>query len=163
MRKEYDIGGQKFWQDKLVLGQIEHLAKRLQHVGEFKMTVPGIVDLVTKRYDVLACVLIPNGHTRAEHIARLDEGQMQEEEAHLRSELDWEATVLVVTDFFDCNPISSLSNAVLNLTKKMESVGPLLNPSTRNSKPSTSSSPEVGSVTEPSSVPPLPMSKPVHG
>src|SRR5687767_11865118 len=108
MRKEYDIGGQKFWQDKLVLGQIEHLAKRLQHVGDFKMTVPGIVDLVTKRYDVLACVLVPAEMTRAQLIARLDDDANGETEQHLRSELDWEATVLVVTDFFDCNPISSL-------------------------------------------------------
>lgn len=146
-RRVYEIGERKFYQDKLVLGQIEHLLKLLRSVGEFAMDVQGVLEMVTKRYDVLAVVLVPEGMTRGQLVEQLDNGGGKEAEKFLRDELDWVTLAQVVSDFFDCNPVSVLSNAMAGLQRKVSS--DLFMPSRSSSKVSTSPSPEDSSQLAP--------------
>lgn len=128
--KSYQVGDKLFHQQKLVMGQVEHLSKRLADLGSINMDKAAIAKMFSERLDILAVVLIPDGKTRADVVKLCDQPNgLAETIEHLRLNMDWDLALEVASDFFVCNPISSLLTALekvvssVDLTKMMKKAG----------------------------------------
>lgn len=98
----YEIGGKKYIQKKLVLGQIEQLVELLPGIRFTSMDPLAIIGaLGTKLANALAIVLIPEGvQLKDKDISALAE--------EIRFTIEPEQTMEVVRDFFICTPVVSL-------------------------------------------------------
>lgn len=113
---EYEIGGKKYIQRPLVLGQINQLMKLLQGV-----VIPSGVDtlaLVSSLGDrlprAIAIALTPEG-------ASLKDKDINALAEELEFEISPEQTLQVVEDFFVCNPIPSLLEKIGDMAGKITS------------------------------------------
>jgi hypothetical protein len=111
----YEIAGKKYFQKKLVLGQIGPLAQLLAG-ARFMATDPlGLIAALGESLpEALAIVLIPEGV----HPADKDMQQIRRD----LFDADLETVALkVVDDFLDCNPIHLLLEKVAGMIGKVTS------------------------------------------
>lgn len=119
--KSYQIGDRLFHQQKLVMGQVEHLSNKLSDLGQISTDKVAIAKLFLGRLDLLAVVLIPDGKTRADVVRMADEANgFKDVVEHLRLNMDWTLALEVASDFFVCNPISSLLIALDKVVKSVD-------------------------------------------
>jgi len=110
---EYEIGGKKYIQKPIVWGQIRQLKNILPRIGVQALTIEGVMfALGDQLAKAIAIVLIPEGENPKDK----DIDALAEE---IEFSLDPETILRVIEDFFDCNPIVSLSRKlngmILNL------------------------------------------------
>jgi len=110
---QYEIGGRVFRQQKLVLGQVEHLGYVLDALEITLGDVGRILKALGGRLpQALGCVLIPDGMDRDKLVKALDEAREREQPAEhvafLRVHLEWDQAGRIVTDFFVCNPVTTI-------------------------------------------------------
>ena len=139
---QYEIGGKKYFQKKIVLGQIEQLLDLLQGMEIPASRNPWIVRgaLKDKIYLALAIALVEEGKTPkrdSEELAQIADG--------LKWAIDPETVLQVIEDFFELNPLSSLLKKLEGIVGKMEKAG--IQVDARSLRPS-SSSPEATSPDE---------------
>jgi hypothetical protein len=97
---EYIIGGEKFFQTKLVWGQIKQIIEELEEVEiPIDFTIRDVLSIVGKKLPrLLAIVLIPEGKTARDK----DVDKMID---LFEWELSAEQITSIIEDFFSCNPI----------------------------------------------------------
>jgi len=114
MEKHYEIGGKKYIQRTLVLGQIKQAREVLSGiVMPSNLTVQDILMALEDRLPLaLAIVLTPEGESpRGKNIQSLAE--------ELEFAIEPEQAVEVIEDFFICNPVASVSERLLGMVKKV--------------------------------------------
>jgi hypothetical protein len=114
---EYEIGGRKFVQKALVLGQVKLLITTIKGVTLPRDATPAslVIALGDKVSDVLAIVLSEEG-------IPLKNKKLRDVQDLIEEHLSIEQSIGMVEDFFDCNPIASISEAMIGLAKKVEQV-----------------------------------------
>ena len=114
---EYEIGGRKFVQKALVLGQVKLLISTIRGVALPRDATPAslVIALGDKVSDVLAIVLSEEG-------IPLKNKKLRDVQDLIEEHLSIEQSIGMVEDFFDCNPIASISEAMIGLAKKVEQV-----------------------------------------
>jgi len=129
---KYEIGGKKYTQNPLVLGQVGQLMRIVEG-----MVIPSGVDtlgLISALGDKLplaiAIVLTPEGVT-------LKDKDIHALASELEFEMPPEMAIQVIEDFFTCNPIQSLLERIGSMAGKI--AGKI---QTTGSKPSSASSAE---------------------
>jgi len=112
---EYEIGGRKFVQKALVLGQVKQLISVIRGT-----VIPSVISsqslviaLGDKVSEVLAIVLSEEG-------VSLKNKKTKEVQELLEENLSIEGSIKMVEDFFDCNPIASISGAMIGLSEKVQ-------------------------------------------
>jgi len=134
---EYEIGGKKYSQRKLVLGQLRQLGQvltgiRLPQPVTQEAVALALADRVN---EALAVVLIPEGQEPRD-----------KDNAQIAAELDWsieaEQTLEVIRDFFACNPISGCKPLVAQITTSL--AGIVETPSIETSPGSPKATPSGG-------------------
>ncbi len=100
---EYTIGGKKYVQKKLVLGQIRQLTNLLDGIAipENSDTTAWVLALGSKISEALAIVL-------TEENASLADKDLAQNTKEIEFNIEPELVVEVVEDFFGCNPIASI-------------------------------------------------------
>ena len=141
----YELGEKKFFQKKIVLGQIEQLLDLLQDIAIPATRDPWILKkaLGEKIYKALAIVLVEEGKTPRREMEEID--RLSEE---IRWNIDPETILQVIEDFFVLNPLSSLLKRLEGLIEKMSKAGIEIELGSRTLSPS---SPEETSPREISS------------
>lgn len=131
---EYTIGGRKFVQQELVMGQVKLLITAIKGISLPRVltTATLILALGDRVTDVLAIILREEG-------VLLKDKKMDEVREWLEEHLSMEQSIRMVDDFFDCNPIASISEAVIGLAKKVEMSMNKATPQPPLTKPSTES------------------------
>lgn len=135
--KTYDIGGKKYVQRALVLGQIRQLVACIEGVVFPEDLDPRslIITLGDRLPRALAIVLTPeNTEVRGKDLEELAE--------EIEFSISPEAIFEVIEDFFDCNPIVSLLESVGKMSAKIQTKLPT------GSKSLSASSPEATSPDE---------------
>jgi len=129
--KHYTIGGKKYVQQPLVLGQVRQILNVISG-----LTIPRNTDTLeliavfgTRLSDALAVLLTPEG-------VNLRDKDLIELAAILEFEIQLEQAAEVIEDFFTCNPIASLS-------AKIEAAAGKLNLPTGSRNLSVSSAQEI--------------------
>jgi len=109
---EYIIGGKKYIQRPLVLGQVKQLSKLLKDVVISPGDTPvNIIEILgDKLPEAMAIVLTPEGQT-------VKDKNIEEIAREIEFQLDLETAVKVVEDFFVCNQISLLWKRVQEILK----------------------------------------------
>ena len=130
---EYTIGGKKYIQRKLVLGQVQQLLRLLDGVEIKSPDTLGIIAaLGDKIHKALAIVLIPEG-------VNVKDKNIDEIAEELAFSIEPEQAMKVVEDFFVCTPIISLFQGLngifAKVAKQMETQ---LNSSSASSQQGTS-------------------------
>jgi hypothetical protein len=112
--KIYQIGNQRFHQNKLVIGQLMQLVKALSGLN-----IPGTLNIQSvlnaigdKISDILAIILIPDGKS----IKEKDRGAIAE---FLDDNLDMDLALEIIEDFFLSNQIHSLLEKITKLSQTM--------------------------------------------
>ena len=102
--KKYEIGGKKYTQQKLVLGQVQQMIALLAEINwPAVLSAPAILmALGDKGPDAFAIILNPAGVSPKEK----DRTAMAEV---FKESLDLELATEVIEDFLSCNRIASLS------------------------------------------------------
>lgn len=116
--KWYKVGDMSFKQMKIVLGQGEHLASILRGVKIDMKDTQALLESVSKNLpELLACVLLKEGETRAALVKLLDSPEQRKERIELmKGEMTYELAFEVARDFFDINQIGSFSEKMLSTT-----------------------------------------------
>lgn len=114
MKYEYEIGGKKYIQRPLVLGQVRQLMKLLQGLVFPKdiNTIELIALLGDRLPQAIAIVLTPDG-------VNLKDKDINAIASDLEFEISPETTIEVIENFFDCNPIPSLLEKVSGMAQKI--------------------------------------------
>ena len=135
----YTIGGKKFVQRPLVLGQILLLTTLLKGLPEMMSLGPNalITTMGHRMPDALAIALIPEDSKMSD---KSNEGKRRFLAEEISFSIDADTVVKVVEDFFDCNPIVSLMEKLSGATEKI--AGQIKELKTKQSTPSAQSSPE---------------------
>jgi len=109
---EYIIGGKKYIQRPLVIGQLKQLSKLLKDVViSSEVKAAELVEAIgDKLPEALAIVLIPEG-------VDIKDKNIEEIVKELEFQVDIETAVKIVEDFFDCNQVSSLLKRIQNALK----------------------------------------------
>lgn len=112
---EYIIGGKKYIQRPLVIGQLKQLARLLKNVVISPDAGPAnIVEAIgDKLPEAIAIVLIPEG-------VNVKDKNIEEMVRELEFQVDIETAVKIVEDFFDCNQVSLLWKRLQNALKGTE-------------------------------------------
>ncbi len=115
---EYIIGGKKYIQRKLVLGQVQQLLRLIDGVEIKSPDTLGIIAaLGDKIHKALAIVLIPEG-------VNVKDKNIDEIAEELAFSIEPELAMKVVEDFFVCTPIVSLfqglNSIFMKIAKQME-------------------------------------------
>lgn len=108
MEKRYEIGGQRYVQRPLVLGQLRALLAVLEGL-ELKggMGALELIETIGDRLPrALAVVLVPEEMSVREAI--VEEEAVRERELELDCAITTGQCLEVIEDFFGCNPVSSL-------------------------------------------------------
>ena len=110
----YEIGGKKYTQEKLVLGQIEQLLPIAEgitlHEGSEALEVVRL--LGDKISTAIAIVLREdNQHLKDKNVEQLAEA--------LKFEMEMDTAFKVVEDFFLCNPIASLLDKLADMMDRV--------------------------------------------
>jgi hypothetical protein len=115
MELKYEIGGRIFYQKPLVLGQVKQLIAVIKGlVLPYDLTVASMVlALGDKTPQALAILMVEDG-------VLLKNKKTDEIQELLEDNLTIEQTIKVIEDFFDCNPIVSISEAMIGLTDKVQ-------------------------------------------
>jgi len=113
---KYEIGGRTFYQKPLVLGQVKQLVSVLKGlVLPYDLTINSLVlSLEDKIPQTIAILLSEEG-------VLLKNKNVDEIQELVEENLDIAQTIKVIEDFFDCNPIASISEAVIGLSLKVKS------------------------------------------
>lgn len=118
MEKQYQIGGKTFVQKPVVLGQFRLLTPIVSGIAiGADATAAGLVAVLGERLpEALAIVLVEDG-------ANVREAMKDASRAERSAEIEWtidpETAVEVISDFFECNPISSLSEKITGMAGKL--------------------------------------------
>jgi hypothetical protein len=133
MEKRYEIGGNTYVQRPVVLGQLRKLAPLVNGiVASMEPSATGLLAaLGGKMPSALAIVLIEDG---ADVREVMEEERCKERASFFEWTVDSIIAIEVVSDFFECNRASLLSEKLGSLTKYLVSLIP--------SKPSSSPLPE---------------------
>jgi len=109
---EYIIGGKKYIQRPLVIGQLKQLSKLLKDVViSSEVKAAELVEAIgDKLPEAIAIVLIPEG-------VDIKDKNIEEIVKELEFQVDIETAVKIVEDFFDCNQVSSLLKRIQNALK----------------------------------------------
>lgn len=145
---KYIIDGKTYIQKPLVLGQIRQLIGHLKGL-EIKPGSSGVgivFELGDQLPAALAIVLVEEGKSPKREMEEIK--QFSEELEYL---IDGDTTVMVVEDFFVCNPISSILERIGRLKKFLTAKNP-----TGSKNPSSSSPEEISPKETPSSGDTLP-------
>jgi hypothetical protein len=112
---EYIIGGKKYLQRPLVIGQLKQLSKLLKDVViSPEVGAAELVEAIgVKLPEALAIVLIPEG-------VDIKDKNIEEIVKELEFQVDIETAVKIVEDFFECNQVSSLLKRIQNALKATE-------------------------------------------
>lgn len=115
MEFKYEIGGRVFYQKPLVLGQVKQLISVIKGlVLPFNLNVASLViALGDKAPEAIAILMVEEG-------VSLKKKKVSEVQELLEENLSIEQTIKVIEDFFDCNPIASISEAMIGLTDKVQ-------------------------------------------
>lgn len=110
--KRYDINGTTYVQRPLVLGQLGQLIAVLKDVSFAGNDILNIVAGIGDRLPIaIAIVLVPDG------VALKDKNfQSATDDAMM---LDLEASIRIVNDFFECNPVQSLLHNLNGVAQAM--------------------------------------------
>ena len=115
MEFKYEIGGRVLYQKPLVLGQVKQLIFILKGlVLPYSLTVAGIVMALGDKAPQALAILLN------EENVSLKDKKVEEIQDLIEENLDIEQTIKVIEDFFDCNPIASISEAMIGLTNKVQ-------------------------------------------
>ncbi len=114
----YTIGGKKYIQRPIVLGQIMLLAQLWKYMPAIPDFRPQtlIATLGLKLPDALAIVLLPEDGKITD---KRDEGKLRFLADELSFSIEPETIVQVIEDFFDCNPIAFLFEKLSGATEKL--------------------------------------------
>jgi len=128
---KYTIGDKTFIQKKLVMGQIDQLMTEVREIKfPARFTANEIKEALGDRlYTGLAIILVEEGKSPRREIE-----EIQKFANELYWAMDPETIIGVIEDFFDCNPIASISE---RLSGAMSKVTAKLGHGTR--KPASSS------------------------
>ena len=109
----YEVGGQKFSQKALVLGQISQLLDVLKGLRlPTDMSPIGLVAALGDRLPkALAIALNPDG-------VAIKDKDLDAIAEQVSFEMDADLAIKVVDDFFDCNPLSSTLDRLTELIKR---------------------------------------------
>ncbi len=137
----YTIGGKKYVQRPLVLGQVNQLMQLLKGmVIPERLDIMLLISLMGDRLSkALAIVLIE------EDCKSLKDRNLEALAAEISFNVETETAIKVVEDFFDCNPIASLLEKLSGMTEK---IGSMIDKKKTSSAASSSSSPEATSQKE---------------
>lgn len=114
MNFEYNIGGKKYIQKPLVLGQIRQLMELMQGVVVANADALGIIAaLGDKLPKAIAIALTPEGMA----VKDKDFGILASE---IEFEISPEMAIQAVEDFFSCNPIALLLERLSGAMKQIE-------------------------------------------
>jgi hypothetical protein len=115
MEFKYEIGGRIFYQKPLVLGQSKQLISILKKLElPYVLNVSSLIlTLGDKIAGVIAILMVEEG-------VSLKDKKVDEIQDIIEENLTIEQTIKVIEDFFDCNPIASISEAVIGLTEKVQ-------------------------------------------
>jgi hypothetical protein len=110
---EYDIGGKKYIQRPLVLGQIRQLMRAIEgvRIPQDIDTIGLISALGDKLPIAIAIVLTDETPLKDKNIDSLA--------SQIEFEISPETTMQVVEDFFACNPIASLLERISGMANKI--------------------------------------------
>lgn len=113
---EYEIGGKKYIQKPLVLGQIRQMMNIMQGVviPDDADTLRIIAALGDKLSKAIAITITPEG-------VAVKDKDINSLAAEIEFELSTETTVQVIEDFFSCNPIASLLERLGGIAEKITS------------------------------------------
>ena len=111
---EYEIGGKLYIQKPLVLGQIRQLMNLLQGVViPSNVDTLGIIAALGDRLPkAIAIAITPS-------VMAVKDKDIDSLASEIEFELSSEAVVLVIEDFFSCNPIASLLERLGGVAEKM--------------------------------------------
>lgn len=99
--KEYDIGGKKFTQKRLVWGQVKQLRKEIEGVELSELTPRAILSALEEKLPrLVAIVLIPENQTAKTK-------NIDDMITHFEWELGVDQIMEIIEDFFVCNPVPS--------------------------------------------------------
>ncbi len=137
----YTIGGKKYVQRPLVLGQVNQLMQLLKGmVIPERLDIMLLISLMGDRLSkALAIILIEDGCTS------LKDRDLDVLAAEISFNVETETAIKVVEDFFDCNPIVSLLERLSGMTEKIRKV---VDEKKISSAASSSSLPEATSQKE---------------
>jgi hypothetical protein len=119
MEKEYRIGGKTYVQKPVVLGQVRLLAPIVSGMTiASDATAAGLATALGERLpEALAIVLVEDG-------ANVREAMKDSNRVERASEIEWaidpETVMEVASDFFECNPASSLSGKITGMSSKLK-------------------------------------------
>jgi hypothetical protein len=133
---KYEIGGKKYIQRALVWGQIRQLKSIFQDIAIPATFQPSMIMGLLNDDNILksvAVVLIPDG-------VNPKDKDLEALASELEFGLTPEIVMQVVEDFFDCNPIVSLSEKLGGMLKNLKEK--ILSQTKTPSSPPVSSSPE---------------------
>lgn len=117
-RDIYRIGGKNFWQGPLVLGQVEHLLPLVDGLTFSSGNAEDLAKALGPRlYQALACVLIEDGQQPGDLVDLLDQGKLEERAIFFRKNIAWNVAAEVVSSFFSCNPITSMSGLLAKFNR----------------------------------------------
>ncbi|MCL4492336.1 MAG: hypothetical protein M1510_10650 [Nitrospirae bacterium] len=110
----YEIGGKKYLQRPLVLGQAQQLLEVLEGISFNRgMNTMGIISaLGNKISKAIAVVLIEDGVT-------LEAKDVDKMEQEIKFKLSLKTTIQVVEDFFGCNPVALLLQRLNGMAEKI--------------------------------------------
>ena len=119
----YEIGGSKFIQRPLVIGQMKQLRDFMKDlVLPANINTVGIITMLGDRIsEAAAIVLIP---IEGDELASLQTGKLASKDLkaltdELEFSMDAETALKVVEDFFDCNPIASILERLTGMVGKV--------------------------------------------
>lgn len=113
---KYEIGGRTFYQKPLVLGQVKQLVSVLKGlVLPYDLTINSLILTLGDKIPQTIAILL------SEEGVLLKNKNVDEIQELVEENLDIAQTIKVIEDFFDCNPIASISEAVIGLSLKVKS------------------------------------------
>lgn len=115
MEFKYEIGDRVFYQRPLVLGQVKQLISILKGFAvPYELTAQGLVFALGGQItEAMAIGFV-------EENIQLKDKNVEEVVEFLDNNITIEQTLKVVSDFFDCNPIVSISETMIGLTNKVK-------------------------------------------
>ena len=112
-KKIYEIGGRKYVQKPLVLGQWKQLLTTIKFPEGGAMTVQTITGMIGESMDTAIAIMI------CEEGKSLKEKNIDELAEAIRYELDMDTSMQIVEDFFLLNDLTSLVTRVAGIMVSM--------------------------------------------
>ena len=113
----FEIGGKVFWLSRVSMGQWNLVVKQIKHFkwGEnAELDIPGTIHLLGEEFpSVVACVLVPDGMSRDQHVKEMEKpGALATRGQWLKNEMFPDVLTKVISDFFDFNTAAEIIGVV---------------------------------------------------